>query len=216
MSLFELLRSETEADWHAYTRHEFVRRLGDGSLPLPAFQDYLAQDYRFLLHYARAHALAVFKSRDAEGIARSADALAITISETAMHVGFAGRWGISPAELEAVPEKQGTVAYTRYVIDTGLAGDLLDLEVALAPCAIGYAEIGRELSPLLADAPDHPYAEWITEYASEEFQEGARQVEARLDLLAGGPLGPRRLAELTEVFGTATRLEAAFWQQALV
>lgn len=215
MSLFALLRAENETDWLAYTRHEFVRSLGEGTLPLAAFQDYLLQDYRFLLHFARANALAVYKSRDAAEIAQAADALATTITETGLHVRLAGRWGISPAELASVPEKQATVAYTRYVLDTGMAGDLLDLDVALAPCAIGYAEIGRELAPRVAENPEHPYAEWITEYAGEEFQEASRRAEAHLDHLAGGALPDRRIERLVEVFGTATRLEAEFWQQAL-
>lgn len=216
MSLFELLRAENETDWLAYTRHEFVERLGDGTLPLPAFQDYLLQDYRFLLHFARANALAVYKSRDAAEIAQAADALATTITETGLHVRLAGRWGIEPDQLAAVPEKQATVAYTRYVLDTGMAGDLLELDVALAPCAIGYAEIGRELAPRLAEDPEHPYAEWIAEYAGEDFQAASRRAEEHLDHLAGGPLPEGRIAHLVEVFGTATRLEAEFWQQALV
>src|SRR3546814_5577498 len=55
-----------------------------------------------------------------------------------------GRWGLSPQDLHAVPEHQATVAYTRFVLDCGAAGDLLDLHVALAPCVIGYAEIGLD------------------------------------------------------------------------
>ncbi len=34
---------------------------------------------------------------------------------------------------------------TRFVLDRGMAGDLLDLHVALAPCVLGYAEIGTAL-----------------------------------------------------------------------
>ena len=33
------------------------------------------------------------------------------------------------------------LAYTRYVLDVGMRGDLLSLKVALAPCVIGYPEI---------------------------------------------------------------------------
>ena len=72
-----------------------------------------------------------------------------------------------PAAPAATPEQPATVAYTRFVLDQGAAGDLLDLHVALAPCVIGYAEIGRALAAGGADAPrHHPYREWIAEYAS--------------------------------------------------
>ena len=57
--------------------------------------------------------------------------------------------------------------------------------------------------------------EWITEYAGEAFQQGAREAIDTLDHLAGGQLTPGRLDELVTIFRTATRLESDFWQQAL-
>ncbi|PWH07375.1 thiaminase II [Brachybacterium endophyticum] len=215
MSLFTRLREAASEDWEAYTRHDFVTRLGEGTLPLPAFQDYLVQDYLFLVQFARANALAAFKSRSLHDIGRAAESLNSILEETALHVGLTESWGISPEELESTPEKQATVAYTRYVLDCGMAGDLLDLEVALTPCTLGYAEIGTALAPSLEAAPDHPYATWIAEYAGEDYQAAARSSHAHLDELAGGELSPARFAQLVTVFRTATRMETAFWQQAL-
>lgn len=45
-----------------------------------------------------------------------------------------------------LPEARATLAYTRYVLDTGNRGDLLDLHVALAPCLVGYGEIANWLN----------------------------------------------------------------------
>jgi thiaminase/transcriptional activator TenA len=215
MTLFARLKDSAAPEWEAFTRHPFVTRLGEGTLPLPAFQDYLVQDYLFLVQFARAHALAAFKSRSLRDIGRASEALGAILDETALHVGLAESWGISPEELEGTPEKQATVAYTRCVLDFGMAGDLLDLEVALAPCALGYAEIGAALAPALRERPDHPYASWIAEYAGDEFQATARTARAHLDELAGEDLPAHRFAQLVTVFTTATRMETAFWQQAL-
>ncbi|MEM8687789.1 MAG: thiaminase II, partial [Pseudomonadota bacterium] len=55
-------RTAASKQWDAYTRHEFVNRLGDGSLERSAFLHYLVQDYVFLIHFSRAWALAVVKS----------------------------------------------------------------------------------------------------------------------------------------------------------
>ena len=62
-SLFERLKADCAEDWHDYTHHEFVEGLGRGDLPLAAFQDYLVQDYLFLIQFARAYALSIYKSR---------------------------------------------------------------------------------------------------------------------------------------------------------
>ena len=218
MTLFATLKDRCRPEWEAYTRHEFVEELGRGTLPLEVFRDYLVQDFHFLVQFARANALAAYKSRTLADITAAHRATGAILAETDLHLRLTERWGIPRAELEAAPEKQATVAYTRYVLDTGMAGDLLDLSVALAPCTIGYAEIGALLRPRLAGfAGDagHPYREWIEEYSGEEFTAASRAAIAQLDALAAGGVSGRRLDELTEVFRTATRLEADFWQQAL-
>lgn len=218
MTLFETLKDRCRPEWEAYTRHEFVDELGDGSLPLPVFRDYLIQDFHFLVQFARANALAAFKSRTLADIAAAHQATGAILAETELHLRLTERWGIPRAELEAAPEKQATVAYTRYVLDSGMAGDLLDLHVALAPCTIGYAEIGARLQPRVEEhggAGQHPYGEWISEYSGEEFTVASVAAIAQLDSLAEGGLTERRLDELTTVFRTATRLEIDFWQQAL-
>lgn len=215
MTLFAELKAAVAHDWQAYTGHEFVRRLGDGTLPLPVFQDYLAQDYRFLVQFARAYALAVVKSRSIADMRQAQAQLAVILDETGLHETMTGQWGIGPAQLESTVERQGTVAYTRYVLDVGHTGDLLDLNVALTPCIVGYAEIGTALRAARRDRPDHPYGAWIDEYLAPGYQSVADAAIERLDTLAGGTLTARRFGELVEVFGTCTRLEAAFWQQAL-
>src|SRR5699024_5757627 len=99
-----------------------------------------------------------------------------------------------------------------------MAGDLLALSVSLAPCTIGYAEIGARLEPRLAEhggTGEHPYRGWIGEYAGEEFTAASRAATVQLDELAADGRSERRLDELTEVFRTATRLETDFWQQGL-
>jgi len=213
MTLFDDLKQAIGETWPDYTRHEFVTRLGDETLPLPVFQDYLVQDYLFLIHFARANALAAYKGRSLAEIRDGAAALAVILDETELHRRLTQRWGISLEELDAAPEKMATVAYTRFVLDSGHSGGLLDLHVALAPCVIGYAEIGRELAPHLHE--DHRYGEWIAEYAGAGFQEAADAAIQRLDTLAEGTLTTRRFNELVTLFAAATRLERDFWQQAL-
>ena len=207
MPLFDQLKSANESEWKNYIHHEFVETLGAGTLPLESFQDYLVQDYLFLIQFARAYALSAYKSRSLDEIRLSADGLALILKETELHIGLTERWGIDRPTLESTPEKMGTVAY--------MAGDLLDLEVALAPCTIGYAEIGADLAARFSPAPDHPYVDWITEYAGEDFQQGAQLAIERIDSLAGAQLSDKRQAELSEIFRKATVLESDFWQQAL-
>lgn len=217
MDIFDRLKVAAAADWATYVEHDFVRQMGEGSLPQAAFRTYLTQDYLFLIQFARAYALATYKSRTlADMRAAKAGLSAILDLEMELHVRLCGRWGLSPEELEAAPEHQATVAYTRYVLDCGQSGDLLDLHVALAPCVIGYAEIGARLAAEIGPAlASHPYREWIGEYAGEAFQSIARDARRHLDELAARAMTERRFADLAALFGKASRLEADFWQMGL-
>lgn len=218
MDIFGKLRAEAAQDWSSYVDHAFVRQLGDATLPHAAFRTYLVQDYLFLIQFARAYALAIYKSRTLADM-RSAQAgvAAILDVEMDLHIRLCGRWGLTPQQLEAAPELQATVAYTRFVLDCGMSGDLLDLHVALTPCVIGYAEIARKLAhdigPSLATS--HPYREWIGEYAGEAYQTVAHNARDQLTRLAARSMTAERFPELCGIFAKASRLEADFWQMAL-
>jgi thiaminase/transcriptional activator TenA len=216
MDIFERLKAAAAADWQSYVDHAFVRQLGAGTLPEAAFRTYLVQDYLFLIQFARAYALATYKSRTLADMRVAQAGLAAILDETELHVRLCARWGLSPADIEAAPEHLATTAYTRFVLDCGVAGDLLDLHVALAPCVIGYAEIGRNLTPQGLDALEaHPYREWIREYAGETYQGVAAKARRNLDDLAAKAMTERRFDELAALFGKASRLEAEFWQMGL-
>jgi thiaminase/transcriptional activator TenA len=213
MKLFERLKADCSAEWNSYACHEFVERMGEGTLDKKSFQHYLIQDYLFLIQFARAHALAVYKARNLEEMRGALEGLkAILDTEMQLHLKLCAQWGLSPDEVEATPEAQATIAYTRYVLEAGQAGDILDLFVALAPCMIGYAEIGARLAALPnGQSDDNPYTVWISEYASDEYQEIAQGTRDLLDKLAETSFTEARYPRLLELFRQATKLEADFW-----
>ncbi|MFT7684238.1 MAG: thiaminase/transcriptional activator TenA [Moritella dasanensis] len=205
-------------DWDAYTQHAFVQQLAQGTLAQPSYLHYLKQDFLFLKQYARAYALAIYKARTLADMRKALPSVhALLDSEIGHHITYCANWGLTESDLEAEPEDFGTVAYTRYVLDSGMAGDIVDLYAALAPCSIGYAEIGRNLA---ADSNtklvDNPFASWIELYSGDEFQQGVAQGTAHIDvLLAEIDVNSQRGKNLLHVFKTATRMEIAFWQQGL-
>ena len=215
--LFDRLKSACRPDWEAYTKHRFVCELGSGDLPEASFRYYLQQDYLFLIHFARAYALAAFKAEDLEELRAAAGAVsAIVDTEMGLHVAFCTRWGLSEAEMAALPENPANMAYTRYVLERGLSGDSLDLAVALAPCVVGYAEIATWLSAnATATGEDNPYQEWIDTYAADDYQEVAWAHAAQLDRLLARRGGPGRIESLARTFAEATRLEVGFWQMGI-
>ncbi|WP_170459519.1 thiaminase II [Ruegeria arenilitoris] len=215
---FALMRDAAQGPWRDYTRHAFVEGLKDGSLPRAAFLHYLRQDYVFLIHFSRAWALAVVKSEThAEMLAASRTVNGLISEEMKLHIGICEAEGISQDELFATPERPENLAYTRYVLEAGYSGDLLDLLAALAPCVMGYGEIGTRLA---AEATSDTYRDWIDAYSSSEYQEACQAVGELLDSALIRRLGADfrttpRWGRLCQTFRTATELEVNFWQMGL-
>src|SRR5258705_4888199 len=197
MSFFERLKTAASAEWRAYTEHPFTEGLADGSLAEAAFRHYLVQDYLFLIEFARAYALSVYKSPKLADMREAAAGLsAILDIEMNLHVKLCAGWGLLPSDLEQAAPAVGTLAYTRYVLDAGMRGDLLALKVALAPCVIGYAEIATRLASRPdAHAATNPHRVWIAEYAGAPYQEVAATAQAHLEGLADRYATPARDAD---------------------
>lgn len=216
---FRLWRERAGPVWDAYTRHAFVAGLADGSLPRESFLHYLRQDYVFLIHFSRAWALAVVKAETLDEMRAAAETVRVLLlEEMQLHVRTCAEAGISEAELEATAERAENLAYTRFVLEAGYSGDFLDLLAALAPCVLGYGEIGARL--LTEAAPETPYRDWIETYGGTDYQtacvEAGRLIDGALERRFGtGWTGLPRWQALCDRFTTASRLEVGFWDMGL-
>ncbi|KAJ2726343.1 trifunctional hydroxymethylpyrimidine kinase/phosphomethylpyrimidine kinase/thiaminase [Coemansia sp. Benny D115] len=213
----EYLKQETHGLWQQYIGHAFVRQVGAGTIKRSSFTHYLKQDYIYLKHYARAAALSAYKSDGFRELASAATSIQTCVRESALHVHLCEQWGIAREQMEAEAESVGSVAYTRYILDRGMAGDLLELLVAMYPCLLGYGEAAAAQAGHLASVREgNEYWPWVESYAGDEFQgavaAGRRVIE---DLARREMPGGARLERLAKTFRDTTRLEILFWDSAL-
>mgnify|MGYP003628027361 CR=1 FL=1 len=216
---FAAWRAACAPTWQQYTGHPFVQGLANGALPPASFLHYLIQDYLFLMHFARAWSLVVVKAGTISEMRLAAATVdALVNQEMKLHVRTCAEHGISEAMLEQADEASANIAYTRYVLATGHAGDLLDLLAALTPCVFGYGEIGHRLGA--KPVPGNRYQPWIDTYADAEYQQVCRDVGTLLEAVVARRLGSQpatnpRWAELSAIFAQATALEVNFWAMGL-
>ena len=139
--------------------------------------------------------------------------------ESKVHLSYCEEWGIDTKSLESVPEARANLTYTRFTLDCGMSGDLIDLHVALLPCLLGYGEIGSRLFNDPITKRDSPYWQWITSYASENYQQACREGEQKIEDLANEYAiwwyTDTRMNKLINIFKTATKLEIEFWNMGL-
>lgn len=208
-----VLRADAGAIWEAQHAHPFVRGIADGTLPDDVFAHFLAQDYVFLIAYARLLALGAARAPDLETMERfAALTQAILGEEMSLHRALCSEVGLDAGALEATVPGPTTQAYTDFLLRTAALGDVAELAAALLPCMWGYAEIGARL----ADGPRPGvgrYAQWIDTYADLGFQELAAWCRTLVDAL-GADASPVARERMAFAFRTCSRHELAFWEAA--
>jgi thiaminase len=66
-------------------------------------------------------------------------------------------------------------AYSRYILDVGQSEDWLALQMALAPCLIGYGAIAKRLYTEKETLREgNRYWRWIENYVAEDYTEAVR------------------------------------------
>ncbi|KAE8155887.1 DNA polymerase alpha, catalytic subunit [Aspergillus tamarii] len=212
---YALDRPDIRPVWQKFTEHEFVLGMGSGTLPVERFKEYLVQDYLYLVQFARSNALAAYKAKDMESIAASAQIVLHIQRETALHLDYCASFGLSKPEMERTPETIACTAYSRYILDVGQSEDWLALQMALAPCLIGYGAIAQRLyTDKDTLRQGNRYWKWIENYVAEDYSEAVRLGSELLERHMR-EVSPSRMEELIKIFIRATELEIRFWDMAL-
>ena len=217
--VFNLLKEKNLKNWLLYTKHDFVNLLSSGTLKEKYFLNYLIQDYLFLIQFSKAWSLAVLKSDTLEEMKIAANTVNDLINfEMELHIKLCGSYNISKNDLESANEENENIAYTRYVLELGYSGDFLDLLSALAPCVLGYGEIGMNGKNFKIKTP--MYKKWIDTYSSDEYQDVCKNVANLIDQafllrLGSDYVNTYKWNKVNKIFNKATLLEIDFWNMAL-
>lgn len=211
MQFTDELRAAADSIWKAQLEHPFVRGIAAGDLEEHRFARWVRQDYLYLVEFARVFAWAAAKAERLEAMGWYARMLDLTLNtEMGLHRQYAARFGIGIDELEAEEMWPTTRAYTDFLVRTAADGDMAALLAALLPCAWGYAFLGSRLAESERPA-DARYADWIEQYASEEFQDAAEWLRQETERAAGA-VGEARREVMKELFLVSSRYEWRFWE----
>jgi thiaminase len=170
----------------------------------------------------------------------------------ALHIDYCASFGLSKQEMEETPETIGKLvvllygldilmsvfiactAYSRYILDVGQSEDWLALQMALAPCLIGYGAIAKRLytgENTLREG--NTYWKWIENYVADDYTKavqigsGKSGCENQVGHLTDScpvialledhmqHVSPSRMEELIKIFVRATELEIRFWDMGL-
>lgn len=214
----ELLWERTATLRAAIDDMEFLRLLGDGTLPPEVFRTYIEQDSLYLAEYSKALALLAAKAPDAATAAFWATSSATAaVVESGLHETLLTT-GLLPDSAGAPEHSPACLGYVSYLTATAATAPYPVAAAAVLPCFWIYAEVGRRLATsaheVLAADPSHPYAQWVTTYDDPAFHESVATARRLVDEAADQATAAQRDA-MVRAFVVATRYEFLFWDTAL-
>ncbi len=201
--------------YRAIEIHPFLQELADGTLPRPAFWQYLVQDGLYLLDYASALRVLAARAPDrsvARMLARHAEGA--VAAESALQDDLLRELAADAFEKPAVASAQPsptTLAYTSYLLAVVRGGSFAEGLAAVLPCYWIYWEVGTSLVP--GGSPDPLYARWIETYGGAGFGDVTKEVLTVVDAL-GPEVDPAELGRMHHHYRTASRYEWMFWDAA--
>lgn len=205
------LREATAPIWEKCLNHPFVKRIGDGTLPVENFQYFMLQDYLYLFDYAKVFAVGVTKARDPELMRTfSKNVDSILNGEMKIHRAYMARLGITEEQVFAVKPALDNISYTNYMLSVAHAGGPVEIVASILACSWSYAEIGQALAKI-PGAAEHPfYGEWIQGYTSEDYVAANQALIELMDKLAGN-VTEEEFEVLSDIFVNCSRYELGFW-----
>ncbi|WP_404978521.1 thiaminase II [Bifidobacterium aquikefiricola] len=201
--------------WAEGYKQPFIRDLEAGTLTRARFTFYMLQDYLYLSDYAKVHALIMAKAEDDSIIERMVEIQAAIAKErSSVHEVYVKQYGITMDEILHARQSAFSRAYTSNILAIAFSRPVLDILVAVLPCAWVYADYGRRLYLEAGDGlRSNPYQTWVNTYASDDFWQGSVWLLNTIDRLSAN-LSETEKDKLVDIFVTGVEHEYMFWSSA--
>lgn len=211
ITLTKKLYNSSKNIWDKYYKHPFIEGMFNGTLDRDKFRFYLIQDYIYLLDYSKVFALGIVKSSNEEIMKKLAFIINnILNSEMTIHNKYKDKLNITNEEIKNTKASIHNISYTKYMIEIGYSGDILDILVAVLACSWSYKEIGENLAKSPYYLKSNFYYNWIEGYSKDKFKKDNDELIEFIDKL-GENCTDEKYKKLEEIFINCSRYEYNFW-----
>ena len=201
--------------WEKCLHSEFLTHLADGTLDEACFKGYIVEDSLYLREYAKVFAWGMTKARTMETLRNYYSLLGfVQESEDVTRLHYLEQFGLSEADLQALPLRPENRAYVASMINAATNGEgEADGITACQPCMLSYGWIFQKLLEEKPSVQDTLYGALVVDYADKGYEAACRDWAAFAEKVCEG-LSDERLARCREIFHACSALELNFWAMA--
>ena len=201
--------------WQQCLDTEFLRRMEDGTLGEACFKGYIVEDSLYLREYAKVFAWGMTKARTMETLRNYYSLLGfVQESEDVTRLHYLEQFGLSEADLQALPLRPENRAYVDCMINAAKNGEgEAECIMACLPCMLSYSWIFQKLLKEHPAVQDAPYGALVADYAGRDYEEACHDWAAFAEKTCEG-LSPERLVRCREIFHACSVYELDFWAMA--
>jgi thiaminase len=203
MKTSEILREKVRELWEKYVKHEFVKQMRDGTLPLESFRYYLIQDSKYVEVMLKSLMRASSFAPTNQATKVLSSILSTRDKGMEVHNYLLDKLNITHEEIMRTGYNLANYVYTRHLYYYSTKG-WKEFLSAWSPCMWGYYEVGK----FVIDSPNQLYSIWAKFYASEDYK---RRVDAILEALNSYEFNEN----LLKPFSASVRFEILFWDYSL-
>ena len=205
--------------WEKYILHPFMRKVGDFSLPLENFTNFVEQNVIYLSNYS--HVIMYMAAKDSwkEDLCAVADKLKTMAQEISKYTTILKRLGYSDKEIGNLKASKECQEYVDALLDVAKdAGDVFDIAVALTPCFYGYlaacanvAHTQKKSDSCGDEMKKELYENWLKENQSEWYSSAWIRGESELNAkFKTNCLSDTKLTRAIHLFKKFTIMEINF------
>ncbi len=213
-TLTKKLYNSAKEIWQEYYKQPFVEGIFKGDLDKDKFRFYLIQDYIYLINYSKVFALGIAKTNDEKIMKKLALLLnGVLNGEMLIHNKYKDKLNITDDEIKNAKVSLYNTSYTKYMLEIGYSGDILDILVAILTCYWSYKEIGENLEKSPSYSKSNFYYDWVSGYLTDTFKKDTEELINLIDIL-GKDCSDEKYKHLEEIFINCSRFEYKFWDMA--
>ena len=162
--------------WQQCLDTEFLRRMEDSTLDEACFKGYIVEDSLYLREYAKVFAWGMTKARTMETLRNYYSLLGfVQESEDVTRLHYLEQFGLSEADLQALPLRPENRAYVDCMINAAKNGEgEAECIMACLPCMLSYGWIFQKMLDRSPAVRDTLYGPLVQDYAGPGYADACR------------------------------------------